>query len=96
MQKGWSQSALARHSGVSQSAISALEKEKCTPTESTLKMLAASLGCSASDLLSEEKAADDKVSGLQEEAITLLQRLPESAQDQAVQYLRFLASQQEK
>lgn len=97
--KKLSQNRLAKEAGIGQSTLSAIESGVKNPSIETVRLLASALGCSAACLLGEdgnEKTADDVVSGLQEEAVTLLRSLPESAKDQAVQYLRFLASQQEK
>lgn len=58
-----SQEMLARKSTVSQSAISAIEREEKAPTASTLTLLAKALGCVPSDLL-EEKEKTLQVSGL--------------------------------
>lgn len=58
-----SQEMLARKSTVSQSAISAIEREEKAPTASTLTLLAKALGCVPSDLL-EEKEKALQVSGV--------------------------------
>ena len=50
-----SQEMLARKSTVSQSAISAIEREEKAPTASTLTLLAKALGCVPSDLLEEKE-----------------------------------------
>ncbi|MEN6460061.1 MAG: helix-turn-helix transcriptional regulator [Syntrophomonas sp.] len=52
--RGWSQSRLARESGVSQTYISELEAGKWTPNISVLRKLAAALGVPVSALLDEE------------------------------------------
>ena len=52
-----SQEMLARKSTVSQSAISAIEREEKAPTASTLTLLAKALGCAPSDLLEEKEKA---------------------------------------
>ena len=54
--KGWNQSDLAEASGVSQAAISLIEKNRRSPTTDTLAMLAKSLGCTQALLLGEESA----------------------------------------
>jgi transcriptional regulator with XRE-family HTH domain len=54
LRKGWSQSRLARESGVSQTYISDLEAGKWTPNISVLRKLAAALGVPVSALLDEE------------------------------------------
>ena len=58
-----SQEMLARKSTVSQSAISAIEREEKAPTASTLTLLAKALGCVPSDLL-EEKEKELQAPGL--------------------------------
>jgi len=52
--RGWSQSRLARESGVSQTYISELEAGKWTPNISVLRKLAVALGVPVSALLDEE------------------------------------------
>ena len=74
-----SQEQLAARCGVSQSAISAIERGDKNPTIDTLEMIAKGLRIKTSDLLSDEtekKPADD-LSGLDEELITLLVNLPD-------------------
>jgi transcriptional regulator with XRE-family HTH domain len=51
--KGWSQTRLARESGVSQTYISDLEAGRSNPTVPVLKRLAAALGVRVSDLIGE-------------------------------------------
>ena len=46
-----SQRELAKQSGVSQQAISVIEKGERSPSEATMKMLADALGCSVADLM---------------------------------------------
>lgn len=45
---------LAKQSGVSQQAISVIEKGGRSPSEATMKLLADALGCSVADLMGEE------------------------------------------
>ncbi|PKM78123.1 MAG: XRE family transcriptional regulator [Firmicutes bacterium HGW-Firmicutes-15] len=58
--KGWSQSCLARKSGVSQTYISELEAGKWTPNLSILRKLASALGVPVSALLDDEYEGDDE------------------------------------
>ena len=53
--KGWSQTRLARESGVSQTYISDLEAGRSNPTVPVLKRLAAALGVRVSDLIEESE-----------------------------------------
>lgn len=54
LRKGWSQSRLARESGVSQTYISELEAGKWSPNISILRKLAAALEIPVSFLLEDE------------------------------------------
>ncbi|MBZ4687315.1 MAG: helix-turn-helix domain protein [Clostridiales bacterium] len=54
--KGWSQTTLARMSGVSQTYISELEAGKSVPTVSILKNLADALDVSIIQLLEDDKS----------------------------------------
>jgi len=58
--RGWSQSRLARESGVSQTYISELEAGKWTPNVSVLRKLAAALGVPVAALLDEEIDGGDE------------------------------------
>ena len=53
--KGWTQTKLAKESGVSQTYISELEAGKYLPNLSILRKLAFALGISISELLNEER-----------------------------------------
>lgn len=57
-----SQRSLSEQSGVSQSAISAIEKDERSPSEITMKMLADALGCSVTDLIGEDLCEESKYS----------------------------------
>lgn len=57
-----SQLDLAKKSGLSQQAISIIEKGERSPSESTMKLLAEALGYSVSDLMNDEKPQE--VTGL--------------------------------
>jgi len=52
-----SQRELAKQSGVSQQAISVIEKGERSPSETTMKLLADALGCTVSDLMGERDDA---------------------------------------
>jgi len=58
--RGWSQSRLARESGVSQTYISELEAGKWSPNISVLRKLAAALGVPVTALLDEEIKGGDE------------------------------------
>lgn len=58
--QGWSQSELARRSGVSQTYISELEAGKKQPTVPIVRRLAAALGVTVGDLIGE---AESKATG---------------------------------
>lgn len=58
--RGWSQSRLARESGVSQTYISELEAGKWSPNIAVLRKLAAALGVSVTALLDDEIDGGDE------------------------------------
>jgi|GEM_PF-1390940 len=58
--RGWSQSRLARESGVSQTYISELEAGKWSPNLSILRKLAIALGVPVAALLDDEVEGDDE------------------------------------
>ncbi|MGE5389541.1 MAG: helix-turn-helix domain-containing protein [Deltaproteobacteria bacterium] len=60
LRRGWSQSRLARESGVSQTYISELEAGKWAPNISILRKLAAALGVPVTALLDEEVEKGDE------------------------------------
>ena len=53
-----SQRELAKQSGVSQQAISVIEKGGRSPSEATMKLLADALGCSVADLMNVDTPVD--------------------------------------
>lgn len=57
VKKGWSQSRLARESGVSQTYISELEAGKSAPTVPVVQKLARALGVPVQDLIDTGTAA---------------------------------------
>ena len=61
--KGWSQTRLARESGVSQTYISDLEAGRSNPTVPVLKRLAAALGVRVSDLIGEGEEQPEAKTG---------------------------------
>lgn len=75
-----SQMELVKRSGVPQSTISAVESGIRVPTEETMSMIAAGLGCTVGYLLGEtsepEKAADQKDGGeVETEMLNLFRQL---------------------
>ena len=71
-----SQQQLAQRSNVSQQAISKLESGKSSPSEYTIKQLAAALRMPAADLISDDKKIPIAESdGLMQEIITRIQSL---------------------
>ncbi len=78
----WSQDDLARHSGVSQSAISAIELGDRSPSLETAALIAQALRVPLVDLLKDEKSpAAEGDEATKEELISLLTSLtPEEAQ----------------
>lgn len=80
IKKGFSQVDLEKRSGISQSAISSIERGERSPTEETMIMLAKGLGVSVNSLIDQnEKTPAVKASELDEELVNLLVDLP--AQD---------------
>ena len=70
------QQALESRSGVSQSAISAIELDSRSPSLDTVKLLAKALRVDPSDLMSDEtKKPADNLSGLDEQLIDILVNL---------------------
>ena len=53
--RGMTQKELSKRSGVPQSTISSVEKGTRAPTEETMVMIAAGLGCTVGKLLGEER-----------------------------------------
>ena len=77
--RGMNQKELSKRSGVPQSTISAVEKGVRIPTEETMVMIAAGLGCTVGKLLGEEKSAPGTEQ--QEELMGLIRFLtPEEVQ----------------
>lgn len=56
-----SQAKLAQKCGLSQAAISAIEKGIRSPTESTILLIANALGCTPADMLGDDVTADEAV-----------------------------------
>ena len=77
--RGISQKELSKRSGVPQSTISAVESGVRKPTEETMVMIAAGLGCTVGSLLGENQYSPG--SERQEEMIRLIRSLtPEELQ----------------
>lgn len=89
IKKGLSQADLEKRSGISQSAISSIERGERSPTEETMLMLASGLHVSLMDLLEmQEKKPADIAGELDEDLIRLLVDLS----DQEVQRVRDFVS----
>ena len=93
----FSQQQLAMRSGISQQAISKLETGKSSPSEYTIRQLAAALRVPMSMLLEEEqqKTPTAEGDGLMEDIINRIQQLPEPALDRLSDFLDGLEAGQE-
>lgn len=92
-----SQEALAARSGVSQSAISAIEKGDRAPSETTIVLLAEALRVPVSELFGEnEKAAASDGDGLKAEISNLLLGLSDEELHHMLEYAEFLKSRRGK
>lgn len=93
----FSQQQLAIRSGISQQAISKLESGKSSPSEYTIRQLAAALRVPISALLEEEqiKTPTAEGDGLMEDIINRIQQLPEPALDRLSDFLDGLEAGQE-
>lgn len=93
----FSQQQLAMRSGISQQAISKLETGKSSPSEYTIRQLAAALRVPMSMLLEEEqqKTPTAESDGLMEDIINRIQQLPEPALDRLSDFLDGLEAGQE-
>lgn len=91
---GISQNALAKLAKVSQTGISAIIRGQVSPKEDTLRMIADAMQIPVSRLMDDNKeaAADDR-DDLKQEFNLIYESLPEQARQDAVRYLRYLASQ---
>lgn len=100
---GMSQEALARRSGVSQSAISAIENGERSPSEETMQLLAAALGRCVSDMTvvsdCEEdcmkKAAQQALDGQINQLVQLASRLTPENQAKLRSYLGYLLEREQ-
>ena len=92
-----SQQQLAMRSGVSQQAISKLETGKSSPSEYTIRQLAAALRVPMSALLEEEqtKTPTAEGDGLMMDIINRIQQLPDPALDRLSDFLDGLEAGQE-
>ena len=97
-EKKISQELLEARSGVSQSAISAIELGKHTPSIETLEMLAKGLRIPVSDLISDEikKPIANDGDRLKQEIAILLDELPQDDLSQLRDYATWLISRREK
>ncbi len=92
-EKKISQEQLEARSGVSQSAISAIELRKHTPSIETLEMLAKGLRVPVSDLIEEtKKPAADSGDRPRQEITILLDELPQDDLSQLRDYATWLIS----
>lgn len=93
---GLSQLQLSQKSGISQQAISKLEKGKSSPSEYTMKQLAAALHVSVTELLEENKKEPaDQNSELLNSAIRRVQFLSDPALARLSDFLDGLEAGQE-
>ena len=92
-----SQQQLAMRSGVSQQAISKLETGKSSPSEYTIRQLAAALRVPMAALLEEEqiKTPTAEGDGLLMDIINRIQQLPDPALDRVSDFLDGLEAGQE-
>lgn len=91
-----SQQQLAQRSGVSQQAISKLEKGRSSPSEYTIRQLAAALRMPAADLISDEnKKPTAEGDGLMGEIITRIRLLPDPALSRLSDFLDGMEAGQE-
>ncbi len=92
-----SQQQLARRSGISQQAISKLESGKSSPSEYTIRQLAAALRVPMSALLEEEqiKKPTAESDGLMTDLINRIRQLPDPALDRLSDFLDGLEAGQE-
>ena len=93
----FSQQQLAMRSGISQQAISKLETGKSSPSEYTIRQLAAALRVPMSMLLEEEqqKTPTAEGDGLMEDIINRIQQLTDPALDRLSDFLDGLEAGQE-
>ena len=97
IKKKLSQTDLEKRCGVSQSAISAIERGERSPTEETMRMIAKGLRVPLSALLDDaEKPATDAGSGLKDEIIDLLDDLREDEALRMRDYAEWLLSRRGK
>lgn len=95
-----SQKELANISGVSQQAISVIEKGERSPSEATMILLAYALGCTITDLMAphpkEEKPAPTNGSELTPEGIRIaekIDRLSAESRRELEKYVDYLVAQ---
>lgn len=95
--RGISQEGLAARSGVSQSAISAIEKGDRSPSETTIVLLAEALRVSVAELFGEkEKTAASDGDGIKGEIANLLLGLSDDELHHMREYAEFLKSRRGK
>lgn len=88
---------LSKRSGVSQSAISDIEKGVKSPSVETLQMIAEALGRSPADFVTNKKeAATSNGDSLRNEVIYLYDNLSEPSRDKVLSYLRYVSDNEDK
>lgn len=82
------QATLAKKAGISQSAVSQIEKGERAPSFDVLRSLATALGVSAAELLGPENA--DAPTNQEKVHFRQYRALPEEARDELETFMRFL------
>lgn len=91
-----SQAALAKRSGISQSAISDIETSTKSPSVETLRLIAVALCTTSAALMGEkEETAPETGDSLKAEAAFILNGLSSDGLKQAVNYLRYLSKNED-
>ena len=89
-----SQQQLSRLSGISQQAISKLENGKSSPSEYTMRQLAAALHIPLSELIDENKEEMDQADWLMQDVLHRIHRLSEPALTRLSDFLTGLEANQ--
>ena len=95
---GLTQVQLAKRSGLSQSGISDIEKSVNNPSTETIRLIAAALGVSVSDLIDTDiskETAPENGDSLKAEGVFILNGLSDDGLKQAVNYLRYLSKSED-
>lgn len=91
-QKGLTQGQLAKISTVSQQAISFIECGRNTPSEGTLRLLAAALGCSIAELVGESDDAGKGNTREELKLLSLVRRLNPAGMAKVIEYAEDLTA----